>query len=38
MENIFYANGNEGKGEVVKLISDKIDLRTKAVTGNKGIL
>ena len=35
-KNIFYANGKQNKAEVAILISDKIDLKVKEVTRDKG--
>ena len=35
MEKIFQANGNQKKARVAILISDKIDLKTKTITGDK---
>ena len=34
-KNIFHANGKQKKAGVTILISDKIDLKIKKVTGNK---
>jgi len=35
-KNIFYANGKQNKAGVAILISDKIDLKVKEVTRDKG--
>ena len=34
-KKIFHANGKDRKGGVVKLISDKIDFKTKALKKDK---
>ena len=34
-KNIFYANGKQKKAGVTILISDKIDLKIKKITGDK---
>ena len=35
-KNIFHANEKQKKAEVAILISDKIDLKIKKITGDKG--
>lgn len=35
MQKIFHANGKQKRAEVAKLISDKINFKSKTVTRNK---